>query len=497
MKLHWPTRKSTPEYRSHAWKAAPVVVVQQSDDGFEYLLAKPNGPNWVIEEFGFWQPATNESTNSISWSNFFTNGVPELAANGVQGRKLLLCLRRPVIEFYRVDMVHVDGVDLTEQVQNQVAVQERLDPDSVILDYSCSTAANGEQLPTFVTCLPRDTWKQWDAASRSSKLKPAMMVPRVWATWQLVRSQAALPNEPTMVLALYRKQADLIVLHRSRPIYVRSINLQQPDEADGVAQQMMSEIRLTAGTVDLPGDDQNVSRILILGDREFSESVATQLQDSLDIATEVVALETLAAFSYAGNQIPDVNSAPLLGMLLGFTQTPDLESLDLMNPKTISQPVSRWRIYGWLAALAVVGLGYGAFDLWQTYDTNQQAIVEQSKKNKDAQSTLDRTIPKARVAEYLQRWEAEQVNWLQQLDEITKSLPSGDEVVVRQYDGKRTASGAEIAMQIQARSLETVAAIQKAVQTNGWQIKLKRQVETQDPNYPFRLETTISYTQEQ
>ena len=70
-------------------------------------------------------------------------------------------------------------------------------------------------------------------------------------------------------------------------------------------------------------------------------------------------------------------------------------------------------------------------------------------------------------------------------------------MVVRQYDGKRTASGAEIAMQIQARSLETVAAIQKAVQTNGWQIKLKRQVETQDPNYPFRLETTISYTQEQ
>jgi hypothetical protein len=273
--------------------------------------------------------------------------------------------------------------------------------------------------------------------------------------------------------------------------------LQQPDEADGVAQQMISEIRLTAGTVDLPSEDQTVSQLVVLGDREFADAVANQIQDSLGIETVVVALETLPAFKYAENQAPDVNSAPMLGMLRSFTQTPDLDSMDLMNPKMISQPVSRWRVYGWLAALVVLGLGYGGFDFWQTYQTNQQAIVEQTKKNKDNQATLDRTIPKARVAEYLQRWDAEQVNWLQQLDEITKSLPSGDEVVVRQYDGQRNANGAEIAMQIQARSLETVEAIQKAVQTNGWQIKLKRQVETQDPAFPFRLETTISYTQEQ
>lgn len=498
MKLHWPTRKSTPDYRRHPWKAAPVMVVQQADDGVEYLLARPNGTQWLIEEYGFWQPTEEGAANHRVWSSFFTQGASELAANGVAitGRKLLLCLKRPVIEFHRVDIVRADGIDLTEQVHNQVAVQERLDPESLILDYACGSEPSVEQLPTFVTCLPRETWQQWEKGWLASKLKPVMMVPRAWATWQLVRDQASLPNEPTLIVALYRKQADLIVLDRRRPIYIRSINLQQPDDADGVAIQITAEIRLTAGTIELPGDDQTVAQIAILGDREFAEAVANQIQESLDISTEVIALEALPVFTYAGNQTPDVNSAPLLGMLLGFTQTPELESMDLMNPKSMSRPVSRWRIYGWLAVLGVAGLGYWAFDLWQAYDSTQQAIDEQSKNNKDAQATLDRTIPKARVAEYLQRWEAEQVNWLQQLDEITKSLPSGDDVVVRQYEGKRNAAGAEIAMQVQVRNLETVAAIEEAVQKNGWELKFKRQVETQDPAYPFRLETTISYNQE-
>jgi hypothetical protein len=498
MKLHWPIRKSTPDYRRQAWKAAPVMVAQQSEDGVEYLLAKPMGTKWLVESFGFWQPEPSESAVNDVWPRFFSLGLAELMAQGIAigGRKLLLCVKRPAIEFHRMDLLRVDGVDLTEQVHNQMAVQERLDAESMIVDYASESSAIGQQRPIFVTGLARDTWERWQTAWRGGKLHPVMMVPRPWATWQLVREQASISTEPTLVVALYRKQADLIVLDQRRPIFIRSINLQQPDASDGVAQQMMSEIRLTVGTVDWPGEEQNVSQIVILGDREFAEAVASQIQDSLEIATNVVALETLPSISYVDNQTPDINSAPLLGLLIGFTQTPDLESMDLMNPKTMAQPVSRWRIYSWLAVLVIMGLGYGAFDLWQRYDGNQQALQEQSQKNKEAQANLDRTTPKARVAEYLQRWETEQLNWLQQLDEITKSLPSGDEVVVRQYDGKRTATGAEISMQIQARSLETIEAIKEAVQKNGWQLKFKRQVETQDATYPFRLETTISYNQE-
>lgn len=476
----------------------PIIAVQQTDDGFEYLLAKPQGTQWLVEDFGTWQPTALAANQGELWSSFFAEGLNSLGSGGLPlaGRKLLVCLKRPVVEFHRLDLERVDGVDLTDQIHNQVAVQERLDPDALILDYACDVAGQAELYPTFVTCLPRETWQQWDAHWRVSKSKPAMMVPRVWATWRLLRQEASLSNEPAIVVALYRKQADIYVLVRRRPVYVRAINLQQPDEAADVAQQLISEIRLTAGTVDLPGNDQTISSISIFGDRDFSDTVARQIQDSLDINSNIIALETLRSFVYVAGQTPDLNSAPLLGLLLGFTQSPDTETIDLMNPKRLQQPISRWRIYTWLAALIILGIGYLGFDWWQTYETTRQANLDLAKRNKEAQSTLDRTIPKARVVEYLQRWEAEQVNWLQQLDEITKSLPSGDEVVVRQYDGKRYASGAEISMQIQARNLETIEAIQQAVQKNGWQIKLKRQVETQDTAYPFRLETTISYNQE-
>jgi hypothetical protein len=502
MKLHWPTPKSTSEYRRQAWKAAPVIVVQQADDGIEYLLAKPNGSKWLIEEFGFWQPEPEEpnpptNANGI-WTRFFASGLAKLTADGVStsGRKLLLCLKRPVIEFHRLDLLRVEGLDLTEQVHNQVAVQERLDPDAMIVDYACEALESRESCSTFVSCLARETWLEWQTAWRAHKLQPLMMVPRAWATWQLLRQQATMANEPTLVVALYRKQADLIVLDRRRPIYIRSLNLQQPDEAEGVAQQMISEIRLTASTVDLPGESQSLSKLVIFGDREFAETVANQLQDSLEITTEVVALESLPDISYRDDQALDINSAPMLGLLFGLTETPSLESIDLMNPKQIVQPASRWRIYGWLAALTLLGLGYFAFDLWQTYAATQQELVEQGTENKEAEANLNRMTPKARVAEFLQRWEVEQVNWLQQLDEITKSLPSGDDVVVRQYDGKRTANGAEITLQIQAKSLETVALIEQAVQKNGWKLQFPRQVETRDPNYPIRLDATISYSQE-
>ncbi len=497
MKMLSRTPKPNTVYRVQPQKAGPVLAVQQSDDGIEYLLARPEGKQWQIESTGLWRPTGETNSPQAVWDAFFEQGLNEFdeTSGAINGRKLLLCLRRPVIDFCSVQVVEADGVDLTEQVHNQIAILERMEPDDLVIDYACQAADAKGQRQTFVASLARETWERWQSQLRLAKCKPSAAIPRVWAVHQLVQDQTTLGDEPTLLLALYRKQADLVVLCDGRPIFVRSINLQQPEETAAVAQQLLSEIRLTAGTVDLPGDEQSVAQAVILGEADFVDAVATALENGLEISTQTLKLEQLSGFSFTAD-LPSSDVVPLLGMLSSFTKTPDLESIDLMNPKMIVRPPSRWRIYGWVAALLLAGLGYWGFDLWQTYGTNQQALKEQADKLKEARATLDRTLPRARVAEYLQRWDAEKVNWLQQLNEITQRLPSGDDVVVRQYDGKRTATGADISMQIQVRDLEGIAAIDQAIRDSGWKPQFRRVVETQDAAFPFRLESTISYTQE-
>jgi hypothetical protein len=496
--MFWQPRNSVPSYRRQANRPAPVLVVQQVEDAMAYVLAKPAGTRWLIEAVGEWQPAQPLLSSDDLWSKFWTEGLAELSRTGVpwNGRKLLLCLRRPVIDFVSLRMADVEGVDLSEQVHNQMAIQERLEPDDLVIDYATYPTPVGGPRTVFVATLPRAVWENWESQLQATKLKPAAAIPRIWAITHLLSAMAAPLDQPTLLLALYRKQADLVVLVGGQPVFVRSLNLQQPDDPAAVAQQLVSEIRLTAGTIDLPGDDAVLAHAILVGDGEFIAGLADDLTQSLDLNPQTVAVERLPQFNWAANTPVTADVAPLLGTLLAFTKSPDLESIDLMNPKQIAKPVSRARLYGWAAALVGLGLSYWGFDLWQTYATDQQAIVEQAQKVKEARAALERTLPKARVADYLQRWENEKVDWLQQLAEITRRLPSGDDVVVRQYDGKRTATGADISMQIQVRNLEAIAAIDQAIRESGWRPQFRRVVETQDPTYPFRLESTISYTAE-
>lgn len=496
MKMFWQTRKASVAYRQQAWKPVPVMAVQQAEDGIEYVLARPQGSQWLVEEMGFREADPEVVAPLDIWRNFFERGVAELAeANStLAGRRLLLGLRRPVIEFCRLEVTAVPGIDLTEQIHNQWAVQERLDSAEWVIDYACFGGEATGVRQAFVASLPRTVWEGWQALGQGGKLRVGTMVPRAWSTFAVVRQQMVVDTVPTLLVAVYRRQADLMILCGGNPVFVRSLNLQLPDDPTAVSQQLLGEIRLTAGTIDLPGDDQAVTQALLVGDLEFTTALATDLTASLDMSVQTLDMANLTGFRFAADEVPPADVVPLLGLLLHSTQAPDLESIDLMNSKQIFQPASPWRRWGWIAALLLAVLGYLSFDLWQTYATTQAELQTQADDLKQARSTLDRTLPRARVAEYLQRWESEQVDWLRQLADITARLPSGDDVVVRQYDAKRTANGADISLQFQARSLEAIAAIDRAISESGWQPQFRRVVETQDPAFPFRLEATIPYT---
>lgn len=497
MKMFWQTRKTHVAYRQQALKPASVLAVQQADDGIEYVLARPQGDRWQVEEIGFWEAAPELVTPLDIWQNFFERGLGELleANPAIQGRRLLLGVRRPVIEFCRLEVVDVAGIDRSEHIHNQLAVQERLDSEEWVIDYACMAADDAGLRQVFAASLPRDVWERWQGLLQASKCRAATVVPRAWAVLAFVRQQIALEPAPTLLVAVYRRQADLMVLSGGSPVFVRSLNLQQPEDPAAVSQQLLSEIRLTAGTIDLPGEDQAVTHALVLGDAEFTAALATDLTDSLDMATRTLDLSNLSGFRFPSEESPAADVVPLLGLLVHSTQAPDLETIDLMNPKQIFRPASPWKRLGWIAALLLAVLGYFAFDLWQTYAATQADLQTQADELKQARATLERTLPRARVSDYLQRWESEQVDWLRQLAEITARLPSGDDVVVRQYDAKRTANGADISLQFQARSLEAIAAIDRAISESGWQPQFRRVVETQDPAFPFRLEATIPYTQ--
>jgi hypothetical protein len=527
-------------YRRQPNKPAPVLVVQQARDGFEFLLAKPHRLGWEIEDFGVWSSGglapsnadeqTDDSDSGLAgesiagpgspdqtsaeksgvadpsaaaepgdpWTQFLRDGCDALTADGtiIAGRRLILNVRRPVIEFLATQIPEIQGLDLTEAVQNHLTVQERIDVEQWTIDYASYAPDPHGQRRTFVASLPTTLIQDWDAAARAQKLKLTAIHVRPWSTVQWIAVQQKVGMTPTLVVSLQDRQVDLMVWCEQSPIFIRSFQLHHADDPESVSQQLLSEIRLTAGTVDLPDDQQVVTQAVIVADPEWGDAIADGLQQNLELETLQLRPLQDASFVFGPEDDPPATLVPLLGSLTGFVATPTVETIDLFNPKTIAKPVSRLRIYGWLTAVIMAGLGFWGFDLWQTYQDAQSKLSADTAKHKQALEAYNRIVPRARLVDYLQSWDTQQVNWLQQLEAITERLPSGDQVVVKQYDGKRTATGADISMQIQARDLEAIAEIDQAIRESGWRLQFRRVVETQDPVYPFRLESTLSYTQE-
>ena len=144
-----------------------------------------------------------------------------------------------------------------------------------------------------------------------------------------------------------------------------------------------------------------------------------------------------------------------------------------------------------LSALLIVVLGYFGMNWYDQYQANREAMVKVVASARKDKKAFEAALPDARISKAVKQWQQQEIQWLKQLEALTESLPSGDQAVIRQFRGDQTPEGASVSMQIQVSDLNVSRKIVDTLENSSLEIKLRRVVETNDPRYPFRLETTL------
>lgn len=532
-------------FRCSVLPPLPVLAIQEIHDGFVYLVARPEvsrgaATQWMIQDWGAIgnqdlllsgderanplavadDSNTNGNGNGNSlnenpasedidfWARLLQSKqlLDQPSVRKMLPRRLLLSVSRPTAEFFTLDRVDAIESDITESVHNQLAISEKIDDSLYAIDYiTCQSDRSDEmssdeiqQPPTFAAAIAHEHISRWQTLAKDRKLNLEHIHLRglALAAWSGNLPLASLEGT-CLLIAVYGKQADLILLHQRVVYFARNLHLHSPD-AEAIAKQIIGEVRLSIGTVDAAELDESLQHAIVVGESKVTDCLLQHLQDDLEIEGQSVLPLSHPAIIWDGQNIERHSDesepaalAPLIGLLLSHVQVPGKHVLNLVNPKRIatpSSPLGRYAI--WAAALLSIAAVFG-FSWYQDYAANNQAMLKIVKAAKQDKALLERVTPKARVVRYLEQWQQGEVNWLEALNSLTQTLPSGDLAVIRQFAGNKTAQGASITMQIHVKNLETIQEIDRSIRESGLTLQFRRVVETQSADFPYRLETSL------
>jgi len=230
---------------------------------------------------------------------------------------------------------------------------------------------------------------------------------------------------------------DIVVAKGNQTVSTRSIRMSANHSADQRNQLLLSEVRRTLASSKRQLGGSPVKSVILLDDEKSNKHLVGNLNERLNIEVEVV--NPLDGVRRTGQIKGDVESpwqyTPLLGTLMD-TDNEHGPAIDFLNPSRKVEVVvdhSRWWIYGSLAGLAaLLTIGFA----WMTLRSQAAEIAQLDVDLADAiklndEQGIDEIL--GRTAE-IDKWQKTNINWLDELDELSDLFLTADEVMVSKFD---------------------------------------------------------------
>ncbi len=295
--------------------------------------------------------------------------------------------------------------------------------------------------------------QQVQAWCRAAGLKPQRMLlrPCTLASWW--RSSTGGPQKSRSVRLLVRllaDEADLVVLQGGEILVMRSVRMPEasPETTDhrSLASRwvdvLLPEIRRTLGAIDHhdTADGAAAGGVTLCGEPEVVMALQDRLESALGWPVDFLGVDPspaapspirgpafVSGISAAAPNV--VRFAPLYGALQDEAAERPPE-IDFLNPRRAPPPVSHRR--RWIAAvtatLMILTFGTG-------YATRERARLDRQIEDLAARSkSLDRAVAQSNglisQTKQLNGWAARDINWLEELWYLSKSLPEPGQVRV-------------------------------------------------------------------
>lgn len=477
-----------------------LVVLEWDREELRYLWAGQAARRLVIRSIGrirpedLTPPAEDAETPATSGEPKFEQLLNELKQRlRAKNSRAIMVLPRGEVEEFDATLPPASDEELSGLVLNE-AHKHLANADDARIDFIEVERGSDETRRLSIMALPLPAFQKLNAAVKQQGWTLASLQVRHVAAAGLLRKLVDLQQNPRSILVnINRQDVELLIFELDRVILVRTISLTPDNDAAALAERLAVEIQrsLMVTARAESGQETTPDKIYIFGGDAEQQALADRLSGTLQLpATLLNPLDVFVA--YPNDLPPQLHQfAGLLGSLI---EQPAEQSIDLINSKC-GRPKSPWIrkaiVFGGAAAVGLIALTWSALDnVSQLRDSNATLKQELAKLEKQFEQLADKTA----VIDQFAAWQTDDINWLDELRELSQRFPERSLVQVKSMTlSSSSANPGVISMNLQAKDENVITQMEQTIRDEFHQVRTNQfsQSDSKEEELPWQFGANI------
>ncbi len=472
-----------------------VAVVHWDRENLHFLVVAPKSKKLSLADVG--------SVSHGDVANPFVALASHFREHAIQVQRLVVLLARPELDLLTLTLPPSETSELPALVASEVEQQlgESDEPPAIdffVLPNTSSNQPEGAQpaAPTAVQllafALPASVQRTLQAQITGAGFRAVAICSRHLSPLGILRRRQLPANTLAISVHLYASEAELAICRGSEPMLLRSIRI-NPDDPSRVAEQIWLESQRCLAL--LPHE---------VADLPFSWFVYTTCEASYQVAQALEEHEHITiqpVDPLIGWEVePEVQSEGAMKLAsaanagAAWEYLNDELPINLLAPKKPPQaanPMVRWAVMG--AATAMV-LAVGIYFLLSDINRLSGEVQTLEGELANAKKLTAKYQEKADQVAAVENWLSDQVDWVDELNALSKRLPDGQNATVRRLTASANASSAVIDLAVQVAKQETISQFEGSIRSAKYGVTSKQISQNpESAEYPWQFETRIVF----
>lgn len=438
-------------------------------------------------------PPVEEETPEAQIGKTIQEALTELKSGRMT---TLIAVGRSHVELWDLSLPAAQDSELPELVANVVLNETGASAPDDTLDFA-TTDASSDSRHVVASTLPAPELERVRATCEVAGLTPDRIVLRPYPAASLFLQATDQPDRPTLLINVTEDEADLTVTANGRVRLSRTVRLPTVRTETSAAKRLIAEIRRTLIAIPPASSDTEtpgtIEAVYVFGGQDEYQQLIDLVRSELELPAEL--FDPFGAIDCSKGVVPEEDSgsfAPLLGMVADEARGAR-HAIDFLNPKKPPKPPNRKRTVLMAAAGVLCAVLGGAYYVWST-------LAEADVRNAELAATLreldelKKHAQKKKTAYSVVRiWQADSVNWLDELRDTALRMPSQRDVVLRSLVASPArGGGGRLTVNGVARSQSVVIKMEQGLRDKFHQIQTPRLEERlQDKAYTWHFESSV------
>ncbi|MEZ6106205.1 MAG: hypothetical protein R3B96_08860 [Pirellulaceae bacterium] len=404
---------------------------------------------------------------------------------------VVVVLSRADLEATELTLPPAEESEVSTLVQSQIEEGLSEGESLPVIDYLelGSSAEGNRQVTAYVA--GSDLIQRLRDACDQSRWRLAAVVPRGLGPWGLIADNLLARWPAAVAVTLLDGEVEWLVLRDSKIERQRTVRVGS-DESDLLGDQIWTEIQRSFA---MSGEPNLEPHLIAFGEpKRIAELTGPLLSRFRDDVSVVQPFQVIGG-SVGGDAQDQHVFAPLIGAAKLFFER--RLPVDLIRPKSPPKAVHPMRRWAPIAGLAVVALLVLTYVMRSDVVALQTEYDQKKSKLDQDEKVANKQAERADIARVVDAWRADEVNWLEPLQQLSEKLPEGRAATVRRLTGASTADSVVFDLSVQVDDESTVAAMENAIRGPEVSVTSRRVAErAAGTDYPWQFETQVVFSRE-